>query len=256
MRFRKDYFIRNVWILLLFLYENFNVFLFHPDNYHGCDFCQVFLWKVYGSGIVDREHTQTMVIISGLLFVVVCNFLYANFFYKDLHVSSIYIFTRNNNRFKWLINRSLELAVYVFISVSIYVGAAFVSAGYLSQKSFQTSDAIFCITVFLAMYLYCYFTCYVINVVSVYWGSGYAFFSMMILQAVMAELAINHEKIPVLKDMPWLLKLNPVANIICSWKISGALHLLVYFGGLSIGVFVICYLTIRNRDMGLDNKEM
>ena len=124
MWFRKDYIIRNVWIVLLFLYENFNVFLFHPDNYHGNDFCQVFLWKVYGSGIVDREHTQTMVIISGLLFVVVCNFLYANFFYKDLHVSSIYIFTRNNNRFKWLINRSLELAVYVFISVSIYVGAA------------------------------------------------------------------------------------------------------------------------------------
>lgn len=256
MRFHKYNFFKSLSSLLLFLYINFRPVFLTAKDYADMSFTDVFFMRVYGSGIASRDKTQTMVVISGLLFVVLCNCIFSNYFYKDLHVSSIYSFTRNNNRLQWLINRSIELAVYVFIYMFVYVMAGFAAAAYVTGKLPGKEDFVFVVTVFLAAFLYSYFSTFFINVLAIGIGSGYSFFSVMVLQGLLAEIAIEHEHIPFLKLHPQLLKLNPVANIICTWEVSGALSMFIYYAVLVSVLFFGCYVFIRRKDIGIENKEI
>jgi hypothetical protein len=241
-------------VFILLIIQNLSTIMQKRD-YMEFSFLETYYMKLFGGGF-SRTQETVFVILSGFLFIVIFQFLFSNFIYKDLHISSIYRFSRNKNRRVWFAEKCLSLAFYDFLYTIFYVAGIYILSVKVSGETASNEEIVFILSTYIVIFMYIYLTTLFINILSISCGSNFSFAITFVLQIILAQLAINHERIPVIGKSELILQLNPVANMIVSWKVSSLVNSILYFT-IYIAVCIFLSFTYISRiDLGLSNKEI
>ena len=206
-------------------------------------------------GALDRTRDDLLVCVDSFIPVILFLFLFGGYLYQDLKIDGIYVFTRNNNRRGWFFRKCANIAGYTFLYICLFQLLSIFTVVHISGRIPNKEGIIFGLSIILMFTLYTYFFTLGINLLAVYTGEKTAFVSMVFLQFCFAEIAIGFEKIPILKNFPVLLKLNPAANFICSWNVNTAIFSIVYFLVFIVAIEIAGIFIIENTDLGITDKE-
>ena len=221
-----------------------------------CPVAELFLQSIF-FGNPSRTDTNVVLVMFGMFEIIIFNLLFGSYIYRDLYENTVYIFVRQKNRVAWLWKRAAGLLLYTMFFHVLYTGMIFgLCLNFSKYEMDKLAIEIFFIT-YVMLVLYTYWITLIINLLAIRMGETFAFIITYIGTLLLSVLAITHEKIPVLKEFPVLLKFNPVAAMALHWENGveeAALHM-VYFVILIVLTLVIGSLVMQRVDIGLENKE-
>ena len=209
------------------------------------------------SGSFDRRSDNFFMTVTGLFELILCNLVFGFLLCHHLHVNGIYVFTRQKSRIGWFFQQTGELFLYIFIYITLYLGIVFSLAVKSSASPVDETAVFIFVTTFIILTLFTFLTTLLINLLSVRFGSNFGFILVYFGVAVFTGLALIHEKISFLRAHPMLLKLNPMANTIVNWDLSGVntWFSIGYFIVLNGAVFVAGTVYISRLDIGIVDRE-
>lgn len=217
---------------------------------------EMFIQEIFFSN-PSREESNAVLIMFGMFEIIIFNLLYGSHIYRDLYENTVYIFTRQKNRIKWLCKRATELFLYTMLYHGLYTGIVLAICQDYSQYEIDALVIKFFIITYVMLVLYTFWTTLVINLLAFRFGETISFIAIYIFTLLMSVVAIHHEKIPLIKEMPFLLKWNPVANVVIQWEggIEEVAFHAVYFILLIAITLLVGGVVIQRMDIGLENKE-
>ncbi len=217
---------------------------------------EMFIQEIFFSN-PSREESNVVLIMFGMFEIILFNLLYGSHIYRDLYENTVYIFTRQKNRTKWLWKRAAELFLYTMLYHGLYTGTVFVICQDYSQYGIDAMAIKFFMITYIMLVLYTFWTTLMINLLAFRFGETFSFIATYGFTLLMSVLAIHHEKLPVIKKLPFLLKLNPVANVVIQWEggIEDAVFHVVYFLAVIAITMFLGGVVVQRMDIGLENKE-
>lgn len=243
-------------ILPITAFRKINLLL--PRQAYGAELsvAELFLQNVF-SGSPSRTHANIVIVMFGLFEVVIFNILFGSLFYRDFFDNSIYIFVRQKSRLRWYINRLWQLTLFSMIYNTIFIGITFVLSARYSKFGIDKEALYMFLLAFVMVFLFSLWTTILINLISIKTGSVLSFITNYIALTVCSFLAIFHEKVPIVRNIPILLALNPVANVTINWGdgIGKGLLPSVYFIIIILITTILGYMVISRTDISLENKE-
>lgn len=241
-------------IIPLLFFRKFELLL--PGRNESMQVAELFLQNMF-CGNPNRTETKVVVVIFGLLEVTVFNILFGTFIYRDFYDESIYIFMRYKSRWQWHKNKLIQLGGYCAVYTALMVIIVFALCLYRSDFGIDRAAVrVVCLS-FGMLFLFSYWNTLVINYLSIYLGATKSFVFDYLLLLVLSMIAVNHEKLPLVGQFTWGLKLNPVANVVLDWQENFQTDIfpIGYFVAL-IMITVLCGTKIISvSDIGLENKE-
>lgn len=241
-------------IIPILFFRKFELLL--PGRNENVQVAELFLQNMF-CGNPNRTETKVVVVVFGLLEVTVFNILFGTFIYRDFYDESIYIFTRYKSRWQWHKDKLIQLGGYCALYTALMVMIVFCLC--LNCSAFRVDrEAVRVLFLsFILLFLFSYWNTLVINYLSVCLGATKSFVFDYLTLLVLSMLAVNYEKLPVVGQFTWGLKLNPVANVVLNWQenFQADIFPMGYFVVL-IMITVLCGTKIiRECDIGLENKE-
>lgn len=207
--------------------------------------------------------------LIGLMFHVMFIILFGTYIYRHFMVASIYVFSRCQNRTKWLLREIAGLFLFAFACYTAYVAgrtAVNMLAGRTFDKSFffivwmEISLNVLFLTVFS----------FLANLIAIYGGSrlGSCISCGLLICFVMAFALVGENGLRGIKLL--LFRLNPTLYLILGWYKSDNVLLkdylnsdgmalyywqgIVYYLVLLLLLVAIAIYLIKNKDI-LPNKE-
>ncbi|MDR1131251.1 MAG: hypothetical protein LBL15_02400 [Oscillospiraceae bacterium] len=217
---------------------------------------ELFIQNMF-SGNPDRQQTHLTIVMFGMVEIVLFSLLFGMYIYKDLFGSGVYIIIRQTNRTKWFIQRCTELFISAVLFAIITAGMTFIiSASCSKYGNYYTSIKIFLLTTVLSA-LFAFWQTLTINLTAIRFESTIGFIANYITLTFLSLLAVSHEKIPIIKNFPLLLRLNPVSNVTINWasEWGETLAPVLYFAVLIILTIFIGVRKINRLDISLQNNE-
>jgi hypothetical protein len=209
------------------------------------------------SGSLEREADNLFLVIIGLFEITIFNFLFATFIYKDIHISGIYIFTRQKNRLHWFGNKAFELLFYALTFVTLYLVTILLLSTWTTKQSINFIAMEILFTSIILLTLFTFFSTLLINILALHFGSSIAFIGVYMCLTILTGAAIVNDNITFLNKHPIFLKLNPMANILINWGITGSdtIFSIVYYVILTTLLMMTGMVYISHIDIGLIDKE-
>jgi hypothetical protein len=253
---RKSSIIKTLSILPIVFFRKSNLLIYGYRYNATIPIAELFLQNMF-SGNPSRMHTNIVIVMFGLVEVIVFNLLFGTYIYRDLYENSIYIFVRQKSRGKWFHNRSAQLFVYSAVYHGLFVFLTFLLCMRYSNQRVDIVAIRVVLTTYILIQLFAFWTTLVINLLAVRLGATASFIVNYVVLLVLSMVALNHEKIPVIKDIPFVLSLNPVANVTINWNdgIGKGLFPAVYFIILITITMILGGIMISKTDISLENKE-
>lgn len=217
---------------------------------------ELFLKNIF-TGNPSRTETDIVTVMFDLIELVLFNLLYGAYIYRDLYENSVYIFVRQRNRAKWFRQRLMELFGYCVVYNTIFLGTIFALSVFWSNYAVDNVAINAFVSTYVMLLMFSYWTTVVINILAVRFGSTFSFIICYVGMLILSLLAINHEKIPVIGRFDFLLKFNPLANVIVRWNdgIGQGLYPAMYFVILIVITILVGKVVVERMDIGLENRE-
>ncbi|MFP3156469.1 hypothetical protein LQZ18_19030 [Lachnospiraceae bacterium ZAX-1] len=213
-----------------------------------------------------------MLLITDLFPVFIIQFLEGIAIYRHFCTGSVYYFSRQESRRKWFLEECGKMAARIGIYFSIYLITSVMIPflWFRPKASLEVFAALFYI---LAYYiLYTIFIAIWINIFSILFGSQMGLSIVYGIQLVFVAILLLFEHTVSLQGIGvWLLKLNPLANIILAWHSSnhilkgwiGAypiefdLNISILYLGLLVAVSLLAgAFIVEGQDISLQNREV
>lgn len=195
-----------------------------PDSINVLD---AFAFKVFGR-ISFQDESVYVVAMQNLLFVVVCNILFADFISSHFRTSCVYVFSRIHNRTKWFRKQVRALLTRTAMFTGCYLVSIFFVCVRKSSIPVQVTELYPLFVIVLFSIFLCFTTTLLINLLSIRWGTTVGFLSSQILLFTLVFMSTATSHIQV------LTVLNPVSCLnILERPESAAITLLidlVWFG--------------------------
>ena len=249
MFFSKDMAVKILTALPLtvFLYMRY---VFSAADYDCFGMLELFKMLMFGGGI-NRTKDNVLVCMRSMVPLMVLLFMYGTWIYNDLKISSIYAFTRNSNRKNWYFCKCLELLLSIGTFFVIYTVFILSVVCFIKKSAPDMETSVFFISAFSVLSLGSFLFALSVNLLAVLVGGKNAFIAGITFIICNITLSIKFEKLPVISSMPVLLRLNPLANMICSWKVNQAAYAILYFLILDLAIVMAGYRIVSGLDIGL-----
>lgn len=217
---------------------------------------EFFLQNIF-AGNPSRQDTNVVIVMFGLFEVIVFNLLFGTHIYHDLYENSVYIFVRVKSRSAWFAKRAWELFLYSAVYNALFIGITFVLCVFRCGQEIDLVAVRLLIITYILIQLFAFLTTLLINITAIYMGAIKSFIVNYMVLVFFSMLAVEFESIPILKNFPVLLKLNPVANITIHWNdgIGEGLLPALYFGVLIAFAFWIGNKLISGMDISINSRE-
>lgn len=238
-------------IVIVFLKNLITIFTNFKTDF---DVTTIFIQEIFG-GSYHREDTKYYLLMSSVFSVIIFQFLFGRYIYDDYQISSVYIFTRRPNRTYWFLNKCLLLFVFTVIYTVTYTSSVLILAIRQSTVAVNSYDIKLYVIVTLSFILFTYVSTLLINVLAIRFGSSFGFVIVFIGFILLTQLAIHHNSIIILRNFPFLLKLNPVSYLVIVWDLTNYINLLIYYIILIILIITISDYYIKHMDIGLIDRE-
>lgn len=260
---------KKVYVIFIIFISSLNILqcVFNSEVYRPVDY----IVEVMGLGFPDFTLSYLSLLITDMFPIFVFEIIFGIYIYRRYCTASVYYFSRQNNRKIWFIRETIKLFIYLvgyfggYLTLSYLFGTIF-CLGKLSLDGLSVL-----INIMILFSLYTFLFTLLLNICSIVMGSQNAYLLLFGVQMVLAMSMIIFRNNNVLEKYVWLLKLNPVANIILSWHSSGFKEVsiitenmgidftfsysVVYFIILLLIVLIMGTLVVNNSDIALDNKE-
>lgn len=225
------------------------------------------------AGLANPQFTSgyLVLLVMGMIPLFVGEIIFGLHLYSHFCTASVYFFSRQDNRVEWYVKETVCLMGKICIYLLTYLITVF-AAGWMVYRDIFPVEGIR-----ILGYILIYFTLYtfifsiLLNAFSVILGSHLAFPILYVIQLILVlSFMLFESEVPQNGVGLWILKYNPISNIIVSWHSSERLfpELLnrlpikfglnssaVYLAALALGASVIGGIIICTQDIALDNKE-
>lgn len=204
--------------------------------------------------------------------IILVQLVCGTYIYKHFFMATAYYFTRHGNKSKWFLNESGKLFFEIVSIISTYIISSTFIMIMLGTKIDNILSLIYIdISIIILFTLYTYIFTFIINVISIFVGSQIGFIVVFSIEMVFVIMLLIHEKIGFSNGIGnWLIKLNPISNIIISFH-STKFGFNTYIDKLDINfdiIYSILYLvsialfcvfsalfTLKNIDLSIENRE-
>lgn len=174
------------------------------SDVEGTSIIDSFTFKVFGRISLQNESVYLLT-MQNLLFVVVCNILFADSISAHFRVSSVYVFSRIYNRAKWYRKQVCMLLIRTSIFSSIYLITTLLICIRKSTEEISVSllNPLLLI-VFLSIFL-CGTTTLLINLLSIRWGTNTGFVCVQVMLFALVFIGMATSRVS------WATIINPVS---------------------------------------------
>lgn len=218
------------------------------------DVTQVFVMEVFSS-CYDRSKTVYFMLMSSLFPIILFQILFSRYIYEDFQISSVYVFSRCPDRKKWYYKKSLFLFGYTVIYIVSFTTTMLLISISNSMHAANWKDIEIYLMVTVSMTFFAYVTTLLLNLLAIRFGSSLAFVMIYLIFAVLMMMDIGYDKIPVLNQIPLLLKLNPISYLVVIWDIVNYVQILIYYLVFVLVVVLGGAFYISKLDIGLVDRE-
>lgn len=168
------------------------------------DIVESFAYKVFGRMSFNNDGIYLLT-MQNLLFVVVCNILFADSISTYFRDGCVYVFSRIHDRVKWY----WKQVVYLLMQTSIYTLGYLLSTLWIcARKTNQTlqTDQLYPLIIILIFSLFLSgSTTLLINLLSIRWGTTISFICVQIAVFVLIFVGM------ISCNVPLIVLLNPIA---------------------------------------------
>jgi len=250
---RKDL-LKVLLIIPITLFRRYDLLL--PGVDRSYPVAEMFLQNIF-SGNPSREDTDIVIAIFGLLEVVIFNLLFGAYVYHDLYENSAYVFVRQKSRGKWFGKRAAELFLFSALYHLLLIGLTFLLCMGCSEQGVDSEAVRVLIITYVMILLFTFWTTLLINIVAILTGAAVSFVINYFMLTVFAAVAVNFEKIPLIRRFPVLLKMNPVANVVVNWNenLGKGLQPAVYFIVLCAVTYFAGSILVSKMDISVADRE-
>lgn len=200
----------------------------------------------------DSEFTQTM---FGLVIPIVFNVIYGTFFYRDMHISSTYMYVRCRKKLVWYIRKCIQLilltAVYIFISVF----SAAIMSSICSGEKFSESILAVLITSYMSLLSFTIITTLIINILALYTGTAIAFIINYVFLILLYYVSVRIDYINIGNIKVNVSYFNILDNTIVPWHGEIDYTSIIINAIYVIVIAIFGYLCCRSADLCLRDKE-
>jgi hypothetical protein len=179
----------------------------------------IFLSNIFG-GSYSREKIEIVLSATSLFGVVIINILFGDYIARDYLVNSEYIFTRENNKGKWFINKAIGLGLYSLLGMGVYVGTYVIGAITKSRNGVTVEDITVMLLTFLMMWELVFVTTLLINIISLKVGVSISFIIVYSILIVSEMITFCMQSLPQNALVRFFHYVNPMSNITVSWNYS------------------------------------
>ncbi len=163
-------------------------------------------YKIYGK-ISNPEGDMLVLVLQNLIFMIVFEILFADYVSKHFRYSSVYVFTRLQNRRRWYAERLIEMAVLAVLYIVLYIGTMTAICVRNSSYGLRTEDIRSLLVLAVSAFFLTWNAVMLINVISLRWGIMVGFFCVqagMVTLYALAKVCMNYS---------FLMIINPITSI-------------------------------------------
>lgn len=257
MRIQKRDFLGLIWLipaLLLNYLQDIMLLVTGRLSDEQLSFLIYFYDFAFG-GCSEKENSELTQTMFGLVVPIVFNVIYGTFFYRDMHISSTYMYVRCRSKLAWYIRKCLQLIMLAAIYILISVSSAAVLSGICSGEKITESILSVLITSYASLLTFTVITTLIINILALYTGTAVAFIINYIFLILMYFVSVRIDYVNIRGMKINMSYFNIMDNTIVPWRgepdfTSGIINI-VY-----LAVIVITgYLCCRSADLCLRDKE-
>jgi len=192
--------------------------------------------------------------------------------YTHFCTGSDYYFSRQKNRKWWFFKESLRMGLRILCYFVVYLTISFITPCFWFQTGIQLVELKLLSYIILYFALYAFMTAIWINICSILLGSQTGLIIVYVMQLIFVALLLLFEnRIPLEGIGVWLLKINPISNIILRWhssnnivseflnmyQIDFDLNFSVFYFIILIIISILIGVYVVNRqDISLQNREV
>ncbi len=205
----------------------------------------------------SREQANLMHSMFGLAQPFIFNLLFGTHFYKDLHVNSIYYLTRQKKRSVWYYKKSVALFIYTGIYCFFQLIIPLIIAAINAQPQNIREALLLFVSSFLAFLFFTFLTTFMINILSLKFGSAFSFIIVYVFTVLCFYCSIYGPEILFFNGRLSSYQLNPIDNTMILWHggfFEKTISILINFIYVLI-MFIIGHILINRVDVGLTDKE-
>jgi hypothetical protein len=217
----------------------------------------VFLMNMFG-GSYSRENIEIVLSFTSLFGILIMNILFGDYICKDYLVNGEYIFSREQNKGKWFLKKSVGLGAYCALGTVLYVGLYALGAVLKCQVNTTMSDIILFLTVAIVVWEFTYLSTLLINILALRLGISISFVITYSVIVVSEMITYCLQKMGDNKLTKLLHLLNPMSNMTISWNYSKGYisWAAVYFFILTAIVLILGTRVATKYEIGIKNSEV
>lgn len=193
---------------------------------------EAFAYKVFGT-ISFQDEGVFLLTMQNLLFVVVCNILFADSLSAHFRTGCVYVFSRIHNRSRWFFKQVISLMAKTSIFTCLYLLTTLLICACKSNETVQIKDLYSLVLIFVFSLLLCGLTTLSVNLLSIRWGTtvGFIFVQLSLFSLIFVG-TITYKS-------PVAIALNPVSCLnVLGHEHEVLLNLLCSFGWMLLLCFV------------------
>jgi hypothetical protein len=216
-----------------------------------------FYGMAYQMTYSTRDQANLLQSMFGLAQPFIFNLLFGTHFYKDLHVSSIYFLTRQKKRSVWYYKKCAALFVYTGIYCFFQLIIPLIIAAISAQSVSIREALLLFVSSFLAFLFFTFLTTFMINILSLKFGSAFSFIIVYVFTVLCFFCAVTGPEILFFNGKLSSCQLNPIDNTMILWHggfFEKTISIFINFIYVLI-VFFIGLILINRVDIGLVDKE-
>ena len=177
--------------------------------------------------------------------------LWGTYFYHDLQIGSVYIFTRQKSRIKWYVKHCLSLVMYCAVYSILFTAVKYIICFGSSSELFRSNNIISAVRICLSSIQIGLVGAVIINFFVIFFGSSVGY-----LLGIVANAAILAAGYFTRFSKHIMMSANPFTAYIRSfWGGFNATEFLIQLISILL-IMLLGYSAVRNMDIGLSNKEI
>lgn len=254
MFFKRQYKYIFLLIPLVVLYRPFLFFgNYQLDESVG----SLFLSNLFG-GSYSREKVLIVLSITSLFGVLFLNILFGDYICRDFLVNGEYIFSRQQDKGRWFLQKAGTLCGYCLFGTVLVVGMYAVGSVLKSSRSIDSEDAAVMAATLLMVWEFSYVSTLLINLLALFFGTSIAFviaYSGIIGSEILASCLQGMGESTLVRILHGL---NPMSNMTISWNYSDGYIAwsVMYFLILIVVMLVVGKQLASGYEIGIRNSEL
>lgn len=205
--------------------------------------------SILGSESADEVFLQGFCV--GCIVPVLFSVFYGTYFYHDLMIGGVYIFTRQKSRIKWYISHCLRLTVYAVIYSVIFTLTKYCISFGFSSNLITIQNIVSSINICISVIQIGIVGAIIINTLVILFGSGIGYSAGIgIIFCLLGAGYVTRFSNAV------LMSVNPFSSYIRAF--GGGFDTIRFFVQITSIILVLSlgYISVRKMDIGLSNKEI